>query len=153
MYQEIIVPLDGSELAEKAIPYAAELARKFGSRITLLSIIEPVVVYSQPGVVGPVVSVAVEVDQEIITMGNYLARIEEFLQAEGINTRKVVRQGDAATQICDYAKEINADLIVMSTHGRSGFRRWVYGSVADKVLRGAEVPVLLIRAAEDKKNA
>lgn len=152
MYQEIILPLDGSLLAEKAIPYAVELAKKFGSRITLLSVIEPVVVYSQPGVVGPVVNVAVEMDQEIVAMRDYLTKIEESLQAEGISTRKVIKQGDAATQICDYAKEVSADLIVMSTHGRSGLKRWVYGSVADKVLRGADIPVLLIRAKDETQD-
>ncbi|MDI6826930.1 MAG: universal stress protein [Armatimonadota bacterium] len=146
MFEEILVPLDGSELAEKAIPYAVELAKKFNSRITLLSVIEPIGIYSQPGVVGPVVNVILEPEAEARETHKYLEEKAENIKDEGINVRKVVRQGDAATQICDFSKEAGIDLIVMSTHGRSGFQRWVYGSVADKVLRSAEAPVLLVRA-------
>ncbi|MDH7482389.1 MAG: universal stress protein [Armatimonadota bacterium] len=146
MFKEILVPLDGSELAEKAIPYAVELAKKFDSRITLLSVIEPVAIYSQPGIVGPVVNVVLEPEAEAQEVHKYLDKISTNIKDEGINVRKVVRQGDAAGQICDFSKEAGIELIVMSTHGRSGFQRWVYGSVADKVLRGAEALVLLVRA-------
>ena len=147
MYKEILVPLDGSELAESALPHARELAKAFGARITLLSVIEPVAVYSQPGVVGPVISVAMNIQEEMESLGQYLDKIAEQLRAENVEVQRVVREGDPASQICDYAQESKADVIVMSTHGRSGIRRWVYGSVADRVLRGARVPVLLIRAA------
>ncbi len=147
MYKEILVPLDGSELAESAIPHARELAKAFGARITLLSVIEPVAMYSQPGVVGPVISVAVNIQEEMETLGQYLDGIAEQLRAENIEVQRVAKEGDPASQICDYAHESKADVIVMSTHGRSGIRRWVYGSVADRVLRGARVPVLLVRAA------
>ena len=145
MYKEILVPLDGSELAEAAVPHAHELAKAFGSRITLFSVVEPVGIYPQPGVVGPVVSIAMDVEEEMENTGQYLEGIAERLKAEGLEIRRVVREGDPASLICDYAQENSIDLIAMSTHGRSGIQRWVYGSVADRVLRGAKVPILLIR--------
>jgi nucleotide-binding universal stress UspA family protein len=146
MYKEIIVPLDGSRLAESALPHAKEIAKAFGARITLISVLEPVGVYSQPGVVGPVISVALNVKEEMDKLSQYVDQIAEGLRTEGLDVRKVIREGDPASQICDFAQESGVDLIVMSTHGRSGLRRWVYGSVADKVLRSAQTPVLLIRA-------
>lgn len=146
MYKEILVTLDGSKLAEAAIPHARELAKAFDADITLLSIIEPIGISPQPGVVGPVVSVAMNIEEEVENTGQYLEDIANQLEAEGLEVKRIVREGDPASQICDYAHENDIDLIVMSTHGRSGIQRWVYGSVADRVLRNAEVPVLLIRA-------
>ena len=146
MYKEILLALDGSPLAEAAVPHARALAKAFGARVTLLSVVQPVGIYPQSGVVGPVVSIALNVEEEMESVRRYLRTIAEQFEAEGINVEEVVREGDAASQICDYAHESRADLIVMSTHGRSGVQRWVYGSVADKVLRGAKVPILLIRA-------
>ena len=146
MYKDILLALDGSPLAEAAIPHARALAKAFGARVTLLSVVQPVGIYPQSGVVGPVVSIALNVEEEMESVRRYLRTIAEQFEAEGINVEEVVREGDAASQICDYAHESRADLIVMSTHGRSGVQRWVYGSVADKVLRGAKVPILLIRA-------
>ncbi|HUV05694.1 MAG TPA: universal stress protein [Armatimonadota bacterium] len=147
MYKNIVLALDGSPLAEAAIPHARALAKAFGARVTLLSVVEPVGIYSQPGVVGPVVSVAMNMEEEMENVRQYLETIADQFKAEGIDVKKVVREGNAASRICDYAHESGADLIVMSTHGRSGIQRWVYGSVADKVLRGAKVPILLVRAA------
>ena len=146
MYKDILLALDGSPLAEAAMPHARALAKAFGARVTLLSVVQPVGIYPQSGVVGPVVSIALNVEEEMESVRRYLRTIAEQFEAEGINVKEVVREGDAASQICDYAHESRADLIVMSTHGRSGVQRWVYGSVADKVLRGAKVPILLIRA-------
>lgn len=145
MYKQILVPLDGSELAEGAVPHAEELAKALGARVTLLSVIEPVAVYSQPGVVGPVVSVSMDMQDEVRNVTEYLDKIADKLRHGGIDVVRVVREGDAASQICDYAHENRADLIVMSTHGRSGIQRLVYGSVAEHVLHNATVPVLLVR--------
>ena len=145
MYKEILVPLDGSELAEAALPHARELAKAFGARMTLLTVVEPISIYPQPGMIGPVVSVAMNIQEEMENAKQYLQKIEENMKAKGLEVRKVVIEGDPASRICDYAHETGADLIVMSTHGRSGIQRWVYGSVADRVLRGAKIPVLLIR--------
>ena len=147
MYKHILVPLDGSELAEGAIPHAAELAKAFKARITLLSVIEPVSVYTQPGVVGPVVSVSMNMEEEVRNITVYLDSIADKLRREGVDVVRVVREGEAAAQICDYAHDSRMDMIVMSTHGRSGLQRIVYGSVAEHVLHHARIPVLLVRVA------
>lgn len=146
MYNEIIVPLDGSELAEAALPHARSIANAFKSDITLISVIEPITIYPQPGAIGPVLSVAVNTQDEIDNATKYLKERAEYFSSEDINVRTIVKEGDPASEICDLAEESNADLIIMSTHGRSGIKRWVYGSVADKVLRSADIPVLLVRA-------
>lgn len=146
MYNNILVPLDGSELAETALPHARALAHAFQSTITLISIIEPVAVYPQPGMIGPVLSVAVNVEDEMDNSKKYLNELKEQLENEGLTVDISVLGGDPASHICDYALSHGTDLIVMSTHGRSGIKRWVYGSVADRVLHGAKTPVLLVRA-------
>lgn len=145
MYSEILVPLDGSELAEAALPHARRLAKAFEARVTLISIVESVTMFTQPSMMGAVPALT-NLDEEMESVRKYLEKIADQLKLEGIDVLKIVREGDAAAQICDYAKESRADLVVMSTHGRSGLQRWVYGSVADRVLRSAEVPVLLVRA-------
>lgn len=146
MYKEILVSLDGSELSEAALPHARALAKAFDARISLMSIMEPVEMYSQTGVVGPVVSVSMNVQEEIERIGQYLEGVADNLIKEGIDARTEVREGDPAAEICDYAETNGVDIIVMSTHGRSGLQRWVYGSVTDRVLRSAKVPVFLVRA-------
>jgi nucleotide-binding universal stress UspA family protein len=151
LYKVILVPLDGSPLAEQALPHAVEIARAFGARLTLFSVVESYQLYPQPGVIGPVLSVQFNIDEETSKTSEYLRGLADKLRADGIDVVVEVRQGDPAAEICDYAKSIGADLIVMSTHGRSGIRRWVYGSVADRILRSANVPVLLVRALTDEE--
>ena len=152
LYKVILIPLDGSPLAEKALPHAAEIARRFGARLTLFAVIESYQVYPQPGVVGPILSVQFNIDEEVAKTREYLRGFADKLRADGIDVVIEVHQGDPAAEICDYAKSIGADLIVMSTHGRSGIRRWVYGSVADRVLRSSNVPVLLVRTLGDEEE-
>lgn len=159
IYKEILVPLDGSELAEAALIPARELASAFGARVTLLTVvpvpIRPSLIWAYDGYGGgaPVGSETVaEIDEviereqaeETAKATNYLCETGDKLKAEGISAREQVVKGDPASVICDIARDIPADMIVMSTHGRSGIQRWVHGSVADRVLRDAEVPILLI---------
>ncbi len=153
MYKVILMPLDGSPLAEKALPHAAAIADKFGARLTLFAVVESYQVYSQPGVVGPIVNVQFDVPEEVARTRDYLQALADKLREEGVDVVVDVHQGDPAAEICDRAKSIAADLIVMSTHGRSGIRRWVYGSVADRVLRGADIPVLLVRSLSEEEQA
>lgn len=153
MYEAILIPLDGSPLAEKAIPHAGQIARKFDAKLTLFAVVEAYQVSSQPGVVGPIVSVQFNIDEEVARTREYLRGIADDLKADGVSVAVEVHQGDPAAEIIDYSKAIGADLIVMSTHGRSGIRRWMYGSVADRVLGGANIPVLLVRALSREKDA
>lgn len=146
MYKEILVPLDGSTLAETALPHATEIAKTFGGHITLLFVVEPIALYTQPGVIAPMISPPIDDTQDIDNAKKYLDQIVRRVTMDGADSAYVVREGDPASEICDYASTQKVDLIVMSTHGRTGLQRWVYGSVADRVLREASVPILLIRA-------
>lgn len=145
MYNRILLTLDGSAVAETALTHAAELASALSARLTLLSVVEPIVIHPSLGIVGPDLPIVTIDEKEVLV--NYLQMLCEKLRERNIQVGYVIREGDAASEICDYAAENDVDLIVMSTHGRSGIRRWVYGSVADRVLRGAKVPVLLVRAS------
>ncbi len=152
MYSEILVTLDGSELAEGALPHAIALAKAFSAHLTLLFVLEPSIAYVQPTLGGSVMDTTV-IDEEVHHGKDYLDGVTSRLTGEGIHVCGIVRDGDAASEICDYAVENKIDMIVMCTHGRSGIKRWVYGSVADKVLRSAGTPVLLIRAASEERSS
>lgn len=127
MTRPIIVPVDGSNLAERALPLAGRLAGALGSRVTIVQAI--------PAVAEPTVDVA---GAEAYLKG-LMRRIPGVESAE---TTVVI--GDAASAIIETAQRQGAMMIVMSTHGRSGLGRWLYGSVADQVMRGARVPVILV---------
>jgi nucleotide-binding universal stress UspA family protein len=137
----ILVPLDGSILAESALPEAAELARQRGARLLLVRAAEAHV----PVAVDPTES-QVRVVQEAET---YLASVKARLAATGItDVETSVWYGPPAYAIVEAARLRHADLIVMTTHGRSGLGRLILGSVAESVLRGTTTPILLLRAAE-----
>lgn len=145
MYQKILVPLDGSELAKKALDHAEKLAAFFGSEIVLFEVIPYLPIYGSPELVTPLV-----IDEKQKEAAErYLQGLAEELQKKGLRASATVKTGQqVAVEIIEYAKEIGADLIVMSTHGRSGITRWVLGSIALKVLTRAETPILLLRSRE-----
>lgn len=143
MIDQILVPLDGSDLAAQALPHAAIQAHRFEAQILLLRVVELV----------PSSGTRRAATNEIFALQEnaefYLEGVAETLEAEGLEVKAYTRSGPPAESIITFAEAEDVDLIAMSTHGRSGIGRWVYGSVADKVLRGANAPVFLIRAAED----
>jgi nucleotide-binding universal stress UspA family protein len=149
MYKHIILALDGSPLAEQAIPHAEVLAEATKAQLTLMSCVEPYVIVI-PMVPSPVPAYEINTDLEALVAERqeYLDAIRDMLEARGLNVDVVVRQGRPPDEILQFAQENPVDLIVMTTHGRSGLSRLIYGSVADRVLHGAKVPVLLVRAAE-----
>ena len=138
MVRTILVPLDGSRLAEQAVPYAMRLARSTGARLVL---VEATLTEPLPGQSELMARAAVTRRAEI-----ELDVLVDRLRQEGLAAEARVYYEDAATAIVDAATQETADLIVMSTHGRSGLGRWIYGSVADRVLRTAPIPVLLVPA-------
>ena len=143
----IVVPLDGSPLAESVLPHVETLAKQRGPQpidIVLLAVCEPIV---PPAVYPTVASVDWEADLSRSKQSNtgYLAGVQKRLKEDGIEARAVVLVGKPADEIVDYAKGNPCDLIVMATHGRSGVSRWVYGSVAERLLSGALIPILLVR--------
>ena len=143
MYNKILVPLDGSELAQKALVQAEQVARMFGSEIILFEVVPFMPIYGSPELVTPLI-----VDEkQRESVERYLAKLAGELKEKGFKVSTMVKTGQqVALEIIDYAKERGVDLIAMCTHGRSGITRWVLGSVTLKVLTRAETPVLLIRA-------
>lgn len=142
MYRRALVPLDGSPVAEAIIPFMLEIAGPLDMRVRLLRVLEPVPAMAVEGVSPVVVDdpVARERDAE-----EYLAPIAAELRGRGVDAGYEVRRGAAPGGILAAAKEFGADLIAMSTHGRSGLGRLLFGSVAEQVLRHADVPVFLMR--------
>jgi nucleotide-binding universal stress UspA family protein len=142
----ILVPLDGSELAEGALPPAAELARRAGATLVALrSVAWPVDIGSAVAYLEPIRGAGlIERDEERARA--YLVEIDRRLAGEGVAVATRLRSEPAADAILACAAEERADLIVIGTHGRGGLGRWALGSVADRVLQGAAVPTLLIRA-------
>ena len=140
MYKKILVPLDGSELAEKALKHAHILARSLHAEIVLLRV---VVFITQDFDVIPMEG-AVS-DEAIADAKRYLERASAGLRRLGLKVTTRVKSGRVADTIIDYSEKHAVDLIVMSTHGRTGPARWLIGSVADRVVRGGHVPVLLVR--------
>ncbi|KPK46960.1 MAG: hypothetical protein AMJ77_04620 [Dehalococcoidia bacterium SM23_28_2] len=147
----MLVPLDGSELAEMVIPHVEALAKQLGPElvdVVLLRVCEPPVVPSDyPPTAGLTWEEheAQEMGRPVTVCEEYLAGVQKRLQGAGLRTRLVVLKGKAADEITDYTNKNPVNLIVMSTHGRSGISRWAYGSVADRVLLAVSSPVFLIR--------
>jgi nucleotide-binding universal stress UspA family protein len=140
MYKKIVVPLDGSPLAEVALPYAEEIAGKIGSEMVLLSVLpseEPEEYQSHSTYMEKVVDIT-------------LRQVKKYTQENGHGDCAVftaTRVGDPAEGILDYVNKGCLCLVIMATHGRSGVSRWAIGSVADKVVRSTtRQPMLLIRA-------
>jgi len=137
VYQRILVPLDGSDRAELALPFAEELAAKLGSEIILLCL-----------------SDSAEAE-DYAKHEIYLEQITEVVKRaakklltnpeQKVSIRSAVTIGLPAQEIVDYAEQVAVSLIIMATHGRTGVSRWALGSVAEKVMRASTRPVLLVR--------
>jgi nucleotide-binding universal stress UspA family protein len=143
VYRRAIVPLDGSAVAETILPVLVDMAAPLDLEIVLLRVVQPT---------PPVVMEAsrhVLIDDAATRQAealDYLAPLAADLRDRGVRTLTRVRRGQPADEILAAQREEQADLIAMSTHGRSGLGRLVFGSVAEDVLRRASVPVLLLRA-------
>ena len=142
MYKRALVPLDGSPLAEAIIPFLTEIAAPLEMSIVLLRVREPI-----PQVVGDGVRHALLDLRETHTrdIEDYLASIAATLRARSLDVSYAIRSGRPDEEIVEAARDAGVDLIAMSTHGRSGLGRLLFGSVAEQVLRRADVPVLMIR--------
>lgn len=147
MYNRVLVPLDGSPLAEAIIPFLTEIARPLDMSIVLLRVVEPAPTAVVEGARHTFIDVSETRRQDAAT---YLASIASSLERRGLRAALEVRAGRPDLQILECARDLGADLIAMSTHGRSGFGRLLFGSVAEQVLRQAEVPVFMMRQAAGK---
>jgi nucleotide-binding universal stress UspA family protein len=146
-FKKILLPLDGSETAAQAIPYAEELAALSGAQLVLLQVVadkrEEVLLTEDFKVKMPT---GQQIQAAVDHSTRVLQRFADELILRKIPTEVVVDVGETATKILDYAAHNNVDLIVMCTHGRTAVARWVYGSVASKVLSSAPCPVFLVRS-------
>jgi nucleotide-binding universal stress UspA family protein len=160
MYKKILVPLDGSKLAECALSHAEELAKGCGTeQVMLISVTEQVQGRTRapeaqelyrssdtPEFQRTGSEITVTFGKKQRQARRYLDRIAKAMEAKGIKVDTEVLLGDPAEEIVVYAKRPGCDIIVMSSHGRSGPSRWAHGSVADKVFRASCVPILMVRA-------
>jgi nucleotide-binding universal stress UspA family protein len=145
MFKKILVPLDGSKLAEKALPYAEALAQKFEAELILVWVVQrPILMSAEYGVTAAPLEVLMA--QETQTAQEYLSHLRAHFQQRQLATRTmVVEDFSVADAVITLANQEGADLIVKTTHGRSGPSRWLLGNVALKVLQQAPCPVFLVR--------
>jgi nucleotide-binding universal stress UspA family protein len=144
MFKKILVPLDGSELAKQALPVAVTIAQQNQGEIVLVRVPALMKMSVPSGVEGLKLfdeAMAFRSDQ----CESYLGYIQQAYMDADVPMHKHVVEGDPASVIVDTAVAEDIDLIVMTTHGRTGFRRWVVGSVTEKVMRHAHCPVLAVR--------
>ena len=143
MFKKILVPLDGSQMAEAALNEVRALAQETAAEMVLVHVNVPIASRYYPGLLPDVG----EIERDMSAESNrYLQRVATTLNDRSIRTSTVQLNDPAvADAILNYADHNNIDLIAMSTHGRSGIGRWLLGSVADRVIHGAKVPVLLVR--------
>ena len=146
----LLVPLDGSSFAERSIPLAVELSTQTGATLTMLRVVQDLDAQNKQIIFKSEEAAEEAVTQWKLLATRYLDELAKGIKAEGVKVSSMVLSGDPENLIGTIAETLPADLIVMSTHGRSGVSRWVYGSVANKVLRTASCPVLLVRNEVDE---
>jgi len=148
LLRRIVIPLDGSELAETILDHAVMLATPGETELALLQVVVPLAVASYPYITS-----GIGFDQDDLARRQhdaemYLERVAAELRANGFATTvRVAASGQIAGAILDYAQNAEADLIALATHGRGAAGRLILGSVADKLLRGATMPRLMFRPA------
>ncbi|MFB6096034.1 MAG: universal stress protein [Haloferacaceae archaeon] len=143
MYDEILVPTDGSPAADRAVEHAIDLATQYGARVHALYVVDANA-YSTLEAGTDVVINALEEEGEAA-----VAEVAERAEEAGVEAVTEVETGTVHRTILDYADEHDVDLIVMGTHGRRGLDRYLLGSVTEKVVRTADMPVLTIRMEEE----
>ena len=148
MYQKVVVPLDGSELAECVLPHVETITKGCGVQdVMFVRVVEPFYAPSGEDSYAFNDEDVRRINSENKTVAEkYLGKVVEQAGYDGVNVQSEVLSGRAAESIADYATTNKVDLIVIATHGRSGISRWVWGSVADRVLRSSCIPVVMVRA-------
>jgi len=146
MYKRILLPLDGSPLAEEALPHAVAQAEHFQAELILLKVLEPLAKYHNISLeaAGRAEKATHELARE------YLERIATGVREKSVSVRVITVAGNPHEAIVSCAEAEQVDLIVICTRGHSGLTRWLMGSVADRVVRGASVPVLLVSARQEE---
>src|SRR5437660_1648960 len=144
MFQRIVVPLDGSLRAERAIPVAARLARASGGSVVLLRVVSRATEY-WPAMVSQPTMKQTAMNAELTEAETYLSEVATRANLDQVATETVALSGSTASTLLDGAHSCQADLMVLCSHGYTAMTRWVLGSVAEKVARHTDVPVLILR--------
>jgi nucleotide-binding universal stress UspA family protein len=146
MYKRLLLSLDGSALAEQALPHAVAQAEHFQAELILLKVLEPLAKKHNISL-----EAAARVEQATHELAReYLERVAAGPREKGLSVRVVTAEGNPHEAIVSCAEAEQVDLIVICTRGHSGISRWLIGSVADRVVRGAGVPVLLVSARQEE---
>lgn len=149
--KSVIVPLDGSSIAEQVLPHVVDMAKALSLKIVLVRVSRPLGDYYHYPALADVGALRDLSKEDHRQAAGYLSRTADQLRSQGVSSvDEQVLEGDVASAIVDYAQEVPDSMIAMTTHGRSGVGRWFMGSVADKIIRGAAIPVFLIRAQGDQ---
>jgi nucleotide-binding universal stress UspA family protein len=148
--RKILVPTDMSPPAEKAIRYASQLAEQFGGELCVVHVIEPVYPYPLDGMTYYPVSLPTDpnVARRPELEANLQERADKLAKEHRIKIKTEVRVGNAYDQIVQAARDLEADLVVIATHGYTGLKHFLLGSTAEKVVRHAPCPVLVVREKE-----
>lgn len=150
LINRILLPLDGSDLSRLALPVGEEMATMLKVPITLFQMARIILPYANAMVGAPLIDYTKWTNDEEKVVRVEINALEKKLREEGLTITHVVTSGfNAADEIIHVGRKVGADLVVMSTHGRSGLGRWAFGSVAERVLRYSEIPLLLVNARAD----
>lgn len=141
MYKKILVPLDGSPVAEAVLPHAEALAKAENAELIILRV--PNIPAGEYIALDPVVASTIRKDIRD-EASDYVTKTVDHLKKDDIKVTGLTKEGSVPDVILEVAEETHADMIAMSTHGRTGVKRWLMGSVADKIVRHTHIPVMLI---------
>lgn len=147
MYDEILVPTDGSPAAEAAIDHAINIASQFDSRVHVINVVDDAAYSTMEGGTETVIEALEDEGEEAVD------RVAEAVEDADLESVTTVTTGTAYSAIRDYVEENGIDLLVMGTHGRRGVDRYLIGSVAERVVRTSEIPVLTVRQPDDETEA
>jgi nucleotide-binding universal stress UspA family protein len=155
MYERILIPLDGSKVGEAALPEVENLLSKLAPdtqvEVTLLQVISDITYdFLTDDEAAQLPYDQGDLQKIEQAARNYLEKVAIRLKEKGIQVKIVVKEGHAAEEIVKSANSLNADLIAMSSHGRSGLRRWALGSITDKVIHESPISVLIVRSDKVK---
>jgi nucleotide-binding universal stress UspA family protein len=146
MYTNVLVPTDGSAGSDRIVEHAAELADEHGATLHLLYVVDTASFAGLP-MDSSVEGIAAALEEEGRTsLEDATATVERV--APGVAVERAIREGSPATEIIEYARDGDCDLVAMGTHGRGGLNRLLLGSVAERVVRNSSVPVLTVRVGE-----
>lgn len=144
MFRRVLVPLDGSNRAERAIPVAARIARSTGGSVVLLRVVSISTEFWPYMAPQPTLAQAI-IDADLEEAAKYLASVTALPELNGVSTETMTLYGPTAATILSVAYSHDVDVIVMCSHGYTGVTRWIMGSVAEKIARHSAVPVLILR--------